>query len=79
MNGQIQASLSMGFLSGDVNNARNVTNTDISAVKTRSGQTASASNYKFDIDASGLISNDNTVLVRSNAGSSLKRALQVNK
>jgi hypothetical protein len=53
VNGTLNASVTVGFLVGDVNNSGNVTSSDISGVKARSLQAANASNYRFDVNASG--------------------------
>ncbi len=64
----INASASMGFLVGDVNNTRSVNSSDISAVKARSGQTTSALNFMFDVNASGAINSSDISAVKARSG-----------
>lgn len=47
---------SMGFLVGDVNNSRTVSATDVSQVKAHAGHVADATNFWFDLNATGVIS-----------------------
>lgn len=70
-NGALNTSASIGFLVGDVNNTRSVNSSDISAVKTRSGQTANASNFKFDVNASGAINSSDISAVKARSGLAL--------
>ncbi|MBL8524310.1 MAG: fibronectin type III domain-containing protein [Betaproteobacteria bacterium] len=51
----LNVSVSLGFLAGDVNSSRGVTQMDISAIKARTGQVADSSNFFYDINASGSI------------------------
>ena len=64
------ATTSMGFLVGDINNTRSVNSSDISGVKARSGQTTTALNFKFDVNASGAVNSSDISAVK--AGSGLK-------
>jgi uncharacterized protein (DUF1800 family) len=65
------ASVSVGFLTGDVNGTLLVDAADVSAVKARSSQGVNASNFKFDIDASGSINATDIAAVKSRVGLSL--------
>ena len=51
----VDATVSLGFLIGDVNNSRTVNATDTSAVKARAGQPVDAGNFFYDLNASGAI------------------------
>ncbi|MBL8524909.1 MAG: fibronectin type III domain-containing protein, partial [Betaproteobacteria bacterium] len=64
-------SVSMGFLVGDVGSSRTVNGQDISAVKGRAGQVADASNFRFDLNASGAINASDIAAVRKRIGLSL--------
>ena len=63
--------VSMGFLVGDVNNTRSVNSSDISGVKARSGQTASALTFKFDVNATGAINSSDISAVKARSGLTL--------
>ena len=67
----INASASMGFLVGDVNNTRSVNSSDISAVKARSGQSTTAFNFLFDVNASGAIDLSDVSAVKARSGLTL--------
>jgi hypothetical protein len=67
-NAGVNASTSMGFLVGDVNNSRSVTATDILQVKGRSGQVTDATNFKFDVNASGSITASDILAVKGRSG-----------
>ena len=61
----------VGFLVGDVNNTRSVNSSDISGVKARSGQSTTASNFKFDINATGTINASDISAVKARSGLTL--------
>jgi hypothetical protein len=56
VNGNLNTSVSLGYLLGDVNNSRNTSSTDITAVKARAGQTVTPSNFHYDLNATGVVS-----------------------
>ncbi len=62
---------SVGFLVGDVNNTRSVNSSDISAVKARSGQAATATTFVYDLNASGAINSSDISAVKARSGLSL--------
>lgn len=62
------ASVSLGFLVGDVDSSRNGNSSDISRVKARSGQAATALNYMFDVDASGAINSSDVSATKARSG-----------
>ncbi len=55
VNGALNVSRAMGFLLGDVNNDRSVSEADVSAVKARTGQVTDTSNFRMDLNASGIV------------------------
>lgn len=69
--GASSASASMGFLAGDVNNSRSVNSSDISAIKSRSGQVIDQTNYMFDVDASGVINSSDISAAKARSGRTL--------
>jgi YVTN family beta-propeller protein len=64
----LNATASLGFLVGDVNNSRSVTATDILQVKGRSGQVTDATNFRFDLNASGSITASDILAVKGRSG-----------
>ena len=60
--------VSIGFLVGDVNNSRSVNLDDVRGVKSRSGQTADAWNFKYDVNASGAINSSDVSTVKARLG-----------
>ncbi len=71
VNGAGSATAQIGFLTGDANNTRSVTASDISGVKARSGQTTTAANFRFDVNASGSINSADISAVKARSGLSL--------
>jgi Dockerin type I domain/Regulator of chromosome condensation (RCC1) repeat len=71
VNGSVGGAAAIGFLVGDANNTRSVNSSDISAVKARSGQTTTASNFKFDVNASGAINSSDISAVKARSGLTL--------
>ena len=67
VNGGVGAVAPIGFLVGDVTNNHAVNAADISAVKARAGPTT-ATNFMFDLNASGTISNVDVSAVKARAG-----------
>ena len=64
----LNVTVSLGFLVGDVNNTLSVNSSDISSVKARSGQTTTASNFKFDLNATGAINSSDISAVKARSG-----------
>ncbi|MEO8102392.1 MAG: Ig-like domain-containing protein, partial [Betaproteobacteria bacterium] len=67
--------VSLGFLIGDVDQSRSVTATDISRVKSRSGQVVDATNFMFDISTSGAISAADIATVKGRTSRVLPTAI----
>ncbi|MEQ1517246.1 MAG: dockerin type I domain-containing protein, partial [Usitatibacteraceae bacterium] len=68
VNGALNASASLGFLVGDVNESRTVNSSDISATKARSGQTTTALNFRFDVNTSGSINSSDISALKARSG-----------
>ena len=68
VNGKLDVAASMGFLFGDANNSRSVNSSDISGVKTKSGQSANLLNFRFDVNASGAINSSDISAVKARSG-----------
>jgi len=64
----VDATASIGFLVGDGNSSRGVDALDIIAVRTRSGQSANATNFRFDFNASGGIDALDIIAARTRSG-----------
>ena len=64
------ASASVGFFLGDVDNSRSVNFADVGGVKARSGQMTTAANFRFDVNASGAINSADISAVKARAGGS---------
>ncbi len=71
VNGTSNVTIPMGVLVGDVNAGRSVNATDISLVKSQSGQTAGGSNFRVDVNANGSINATDVSLVKSRSGNVL--------
>ncbi|CAN5793487.1 hypothetical protein BH20VER1_BH20VER1_00140 [soil metagenome] len=65
------ASVQIGFLAGDVNDSSNVNATDISMVKSISGSTTTAANFRADVVVSGTINATDLSFVKSRSGTTL--------
>ncbi len=65
------ATVSMGFLVGDVSNSQRVNASDISAVKARATGILTPQNFKFDLSVSGAINGQDTSLVKARSGLSI--------
>ncbi|MDQ6623891.1 MAG: carboxypeptidase regulatory-like domain-containing protein [Verrucomicrobiota bacterium] len=61
----------IGFLAGDVNASRVVTNSDVTTVKLQVGSPASPGTFRTDIDASGVTTNNDVNLVKMRVGDRL--------
>jgi len=68
VNGSTNASTSIGFMIGDVNNSRSVNATDIAGIKARSGQITDTTNFRFDLNASGGINASDIAAVKARSG-----------
>ena len=64
-------SIPMGVLVGDVTGNQVVNSTDINDVKSHTGETVSASNFRRDLAASGLINSTDLSMVKSAVGTSI--------
>ena len=65
------ASINIGFLVGDSTGDRVVNGNDVSQVKSRSGQTAAAGNFRSDLNLDGTVNANDTSLVKSKSGNSI--------
>ncbi len=71
VNGNVNVSAPVGFLLGDVNRSRALSAADIAAVKARSGKSANAFNFGFDLNASGTIDASDLSMVKGRSGVAL--------
>lgn len=71
VNGTATATVSVGFLAGDVDSDGNVSATDVSAVKARSGLAANAVTAAFDVNGSGSVNAVDISAVKANLGQSI--------
>ncbi len=69
--GTMNASVSLGFLIGDFDNSASVTAQEISKVKARAGQPADASNFRYDVSATGWVSAADIAAVKTRLGATL--------
>ena len=67
-NASANASVSLGFLVGDMNNTQRVNASDISAVKARASGTLTLQNFKYDLTTSGAINAQDTSAVKARSG-----------
>lgn len=67
VNGGADAVVSLGFLLGDVDNSRTISSADVQQVKARSGQGVDAGNFRFDLNATGVIGAADVVAAKSRA------------
>jgi hypothetical protein len=65
------ATASIGFLIGDVNNTRNIDSSDVSAVKSRSGQITDSTNFRYDATLSGAIGSADLATVKARSNTTL--------
>ena len=70
LNGNVSAnaSVSMGFLVGDMNGTQRVGASDISAVKARASASLTPQNFMYDLNLSGAINSQDTSLVKARSG-----------
>ncbi|CAN5513801.1 hypothetical protein BH20VER1_BH20VER1_03670 [soil metagenome] len=71
VNGTSNVTIPLSVLVGDVNAGGSVTAADIGLVKSQSGQTAGASNFRADVNASGSINATDISLVKARSGNVL--------
>lgn len=67
VNGGANAQVSLGFLVGDVDNTRSISSNDVQQIKARSGQRVDTLNFRFDLNASGVISAADVIAARNRA------------
>ncbi len=67
VNGAWFYAVAIGFLTGDLNDSRAVMASDISALKLHAGQTAALHNFKFDLNADGVIDGNDGSIARARA------------
>ena len=61
----VDATVSLGFLVGDVNHSRAVSPIDTGAVKARAGQVANTSNFFYDLNLSGGVTGADVAAVKA--------------
>ncbi|MBL0122653.1 MAG: hypothetical protein IPP88_07930 [Betaproteobacteria bacterium] len=71
----VDFSVSLGFLIGDVNNSRSVATSDIAQMKAHAGQGVDASNLRFDLNATGVITAADISAVKSRSPRTLPEAI----
>jgi hypothetical protein len=64
----------IGFLAGDTNGDSTVNSGDAIQTRSRSGQTADATNFRSDVNVDTTINGGDTILVRSRSGNTLSSA-----
>ena len=64
----VNVDASMGFLVGDVSNSRSVNAGDILGVKARLGQAIGSTNFRFDLNTTGVINASDVSVVKSRSG-----------
>jgi hypothetical protein len=64
-------SIPVGFLIGDTNASRGVSASDLSEVKSRSGQAVTLTTFRTDVTASGAINSGDISLVKAKSGGAL--------
>ena len=68
VNGTTVATVSMGFMVGDVTGNRSVNSADIAVTKARNGKPIDAATFRSDINANGSITAADVSAVKSRAG-----------
>jgi hypothetical protein len=71
INGLATAKVSLGFMLGDFNSSGSIDANDVSAVKSRSGQTVTLENFMFDVNRTGTISAADIAAVKARLGTTL--------
>ncbi len=64
-------SIAIGFLVGDFNATRLVAASDVAGLKAHAGQGVTAANFRFDVDASGVIDGADLAAVKNRSGGAL--------
>ncbi len=72
-NGGVQSStgVNINFLAGDTTGDRSVNSTDIGQTKAQSGNAATQSNFRLDVNVSGSVNSTDVGIVKSNSGHAL--------
>ncbi len=70
----VDFSVSLGFLVGDVNSSRGITPFDLQQTKARAGQGVDAENFRFDLNATGVITAADVAAVKGRLGATLSTA-----
>jgi hypothetical protein len=65
------ASVSMGFLLGDITASGNVSNTDVANIKAQVAAVIDSSNFRNDVNANGVISNTDVSTTKAQVGNTL--------
>ena len=73
----LNVSASLGFRLGDTNNSGTVTAVDVSSVKARSGQSASTTNFQYDLNTTGAVTAADIAIIKARSGLYLVNAAPV--
>ncbi len=67
----IDVSVSLGFLTGDVNSSQGINSQDVTAMKARAGQVTDGSNFWFDLNLSGNVTASEVAAVKARVNTTL--------
>jgi hypothetical protein len=65
------ASVNIGFLIGDVNANKSVSNADVASIQAQVGATVTQSNFRNDVNANGTLSNGDVAATQAQVGAQL--------
>ena len=73
----LKFSASLGFRLADTNNSGTVTAVDVSSVKARSGQSATTTNFQYDLNTTGVVTAADIAIVKARSGLYLVNAAPI--